>query len=75
MAIDDAEMLAQHPAPPGRKFATAVRHAREMHDILCEALREAPALGTEALLDLQETAAQVIERLEVMATRPRGPVH
>jgi len=59
VAIDDAEMLAQPPTPPGRRLTDAVRHARQMHDILCEPLREASALGTEALLDLQETAAQV----------------
>jgi len=74
VALDDAERLT-HGGSAAAEVAEVVRHAREMHDILCAALREHPALASPALLELQETAGQVIEQLEFVALGPNGTVH
>ena len=74
VALDDAERLT-HDGSAAAEVVEVVRHAREMHDILCAALREHPALASPALLELQETAGQVIEQLEFVALGPNGTVH
>ena len=75
VALDDAERLSHDGSAAAAEVVEVVRHAREMHDILCAALREHPALASPALLELQESAAQVIEQLELVALGPRGTVH
>lgn len=54
------------------EFRELVRHAREMHDLLIEALIENAPLSTAYLHGLGESAGNTIEQLEALATRPNG---
>ena len=54
------------------QFRVLVRHAREMHDLLVEALVANEPLQTEYLSGLRITAENAIEHLEVLATMPDG---
>ena len=54
------------------QFRELVRHAREMHDLLVEAMIENEELQTEYLSGLSITAENAIERLEELAAMPDG---
>jgi hypothetical protein len=49
-----------------------VRHAREMHDLLREALAANERLATEYVRSLSDAAAKAIEHLEALTTLPDG---
>ena len=55
-----------------REFREIVRHAREMHDLLLEALAANERLATEYLRGLSDAAANSIEHLESLAMLPDG---
>ena len=54
------------------EFREIVRHAREMHDLLLEALAANERLATEYLRSLSDAAASSIEHLEALTTLPDG---
>ena len=56
-------------------FREIVRHAREMHDLLIEALIENEPLSTAYLRGLSDTTENAIERLEAIADMPDGKIH
>jgi hypothetical protein len=56
-------------------FREIVRHAREMHDLLIEALIENEPLSTAYLRGLSDTTENAIERLEAFADMPDGKIH
>ena len=70
-AIAEASARAkEHGIDP--QFRVLVRHAREMHDLLVEALVANEPLQSEYLSGLSVTAENAIEHLEVLATMPDG---
>jgi hypothetical protein len=54
------------------EFRKLVRHSREMHDLLLEAMMANEALQTEYLSGLSVTAENAIEHLEALAEMPDG---
>jgi hypothetical protein len=54
------------------EFREIVRHAREMHDLLLEALAANERLATEYVRGLGDAAANSIEQLEALAALPDG---
>lgn len=56
-------------------FREIVRHAREMHDLLIEALIENEPLLTAYLRGLSDTTQNAIEQLEALAAMPDGKIH
>src|ERR1700674_2723964 len=54
------------------EFREIVRHAREMHDLLLEALAGNERLATEYMRGLSDAAANSIEHLEALAMLPDG---
>jgi len=53
-------------------FREIVRQAREMHDLLTEALAENQSLSTAYLRDLSDTTGKAIDQLEALAQMPDG---
>ena len=53
----------------------AVRHAREMHAILVEALGANPALSTERMRGVVEATGNAAAELEAEVARGAGQVH
>jgi hypothetical protein len=56
-------------------FREIVRHAREMHDLLLEALIENEPLSTAYLRGLSDATENTIEHLEALAEMPDGKIH
>ena len=54
------------------QFRELVRHAREMHELLIEALVDNEPLQTEYLSGLSVTAENAIDHLDALATMPDG---
>jgi hypothetical protein len=54
------------------EFREIVRYAREMHDLLVEAMIANKAPSTEYYRGLSESAENAIEHLEALATMPDG---
>ena len=74
-AVTEAERLVrEQPKGYASKLRELVRHAREMHELLLEALLQSPTLSTVAVRDVVETSGSAIDQLESLAT-PRGEKH
>ena len=56
-------------------FREIVRHAREMHDLLIEALIENEPLSTAYLRGLSDATENTIERLEALAETAGDSIH
>jgi hypothetical protein len=70
-AIAEARARAKdHGIDP--EFREIVRHAREMHFLLLEALLANEPLSTEYYRGLSESADNSIEQLEALAEMPDG---
>jgi hypothetical protein len=70
-AIGEAKVVVQHSGV-GAQFRDLVRHAREMHDLLVEAMMANEHLQTEYLSGFSESAENAIDHLEALATTPDG---
>ncbi len=56
-------------------FREIVRHAREMHDLLIEALIENEPLSTAYLRGLSDATENTIEQLEALVETADGRIH
>lgn len=56
-------------------FREIVRHAREMHDLLIEALIDNEPLSTAYLRGLSDATENTIEQLEALAATTDGRTH
>jgi hypothetical protein len=65
-ALTEAESLVR-TGQKGVELRGLVRHAREIHELLLEALLEHPALSTVAIRDVAETSGRTIDQLEALA--------
>jgi predicted RNA-binding Zn ribbon-like protein len=70
-AIAEARALAKEVGI-GTHFREVTRHAREMYDLLVEAIVANEPLATDYLRDLVLAAGTSIEQLETLAAMPDG---
>jgi len=74
-AVTEAERLVrERPKGYASELRELVRHAREMHELLLEALLQSPILATFAVRDIAETSGRSIDQLEAVAI-PHGAKH
>ena len=73
-AVAEAEGLVRAGARDTPKVWEIVRHAREMHELLLEALLEHPTLSAVAIRDVAETSGSAIDLLEALLI-PRSAKH
>ena len=70
-AIAEANAMAKEFGI-GPQFRELVQHAREMHELLIEALLADESLSTEYLHGLSESTGNAIEQLEALEDMPDG---
>jgi len=67
-AVTEAERLGRdQPKGYASELRELVRHARELHELLLEALLQSPILSTVAVRDIAETSGRSIDQLEALA--------
>ena len=74
-AVTEAERLVrEQPKGYASELRELVRHAREMHELLLEALLQSPTLSTVAVRDVVEASGSAIDQLEAL-TIPHSAKH
>jgi hypothetical protein len=74
-AVNESQTLAAKARTGGRQFRDLVRHGREMHELLLEALLAYPSHSTAYLLDVAESQGLALDQLEALVIKPSGKAH